>query len=966
MPWWRGVFFALLATAWTGVTAQGTTVLGDLVCGTQVTDPARWTLTVGYAHRIKMRNSTRDQAKMYVAQFPERCVQTYGIGVLDPVNMYKWPDSETPAVFHGYSPTVGRLWHTKQIQSLTHFMIKWADTHGVALFEDLPRQAIFEAYLDGAWVGIPWLLSARSSTHNMTTYARCGIPVPPPWGNMTTYTWKAQSDAMVKLAQCGVKKPMILEECMTHPWLVSILHDRQVYVYEENNPLRSGWRDEAFVDAVFDIVWPFLKAANQTDPDASMVKQWINFHSPIMQQYQQTPIEQWPAIKPTPIPRSDCDIAMSVEGASSHYGGKSSALRLVDSPGSVNSFQSWYWLLSSRIATPEMSLMATDWLYFMTDNNNPVMYQYNVATRNVVPLESVQKRPEMKVLMSSTTGQITDRLKRKGRVINFPGPPSKYIDKFEGNGVVSRFFHDLMFKAELGPHNWDNDTTVHEAIRMARDRAVAMLEYIALPDCTMDNTVLVRNAGQPTKRAEWDPAVADRTCQVSEESLLLLNSSPAAVQSIPCEFGRNGMYVLQSCRPSGGVDAVPAWNGSDVGVECLVTAQSVLPDVAVINCPHDMDNADGSISLWFCAALVVTTLVGVAAVVAVKRSTPILRASSWDWSLCLLVGCSMLAAAAPMLAGERSTGRCRGFTFLVSFGLAVVMGCLFVKLMRVDDIYNSRILQVKMHNLAIPFAAICFVNGALWAWSIGTSDGLRYVPVVDNQVHNLVVAECEYGSAAAVGSWLAFLALLTGVNVYLIRRLLKVPQQFSETPTVAVITAALPLVLAIGGAVAAQATSDKQRGTTFAIVCLFLSVVIAGVYFGLKLVRVFGGGPGGDDAQHDTKLHTAIAGSKGSNHSPAHTGQAYQVNNNNSSNTPVVVVQASRLSDFPRTAAKGDFAASLVKAPTAVSPVAAGTASGSARPSSSAPGGSGSPVSPGSPVATVVRFSPLPGTVTHI
>src|SRR5262245_18069597 len=118
--------------------------------------------------------------------------------------------------------------------------------------------------MDDCWVGVPSQHEPRSFYYNVAAFNACSITHPPPYNDgvfpkpyTSSYTWTHFRDQIVGLARCGVSKPLILEECMSAPWLLSLLHSYGIKLYKGDRRT-CDWRGEKFVNVIYDILWPML------------------------------------------------------------------------------------------------------------------------------------------------------------------------------------------------------------------------------------------------------------------------------------------------------------------------------------------------------------------------------------------------------------------------------------------------------------------------------------------------------------------------------------------------------------------------------------------------------------------------------------------------------------------------------------------------------------------------------------
>jgi hypothetical protein len=867
------------------------------------------TLSVGYAHRLAMRGGVRAQAQLYVKKYPTRTVQTYGIGVLDPRNMWRWPDSDVPAVFELYEMTMAGLQSRGQIASLQSLFFEWAETHGQVLEDDLPRQCIYELNMDNEWYIVPFLLSSRSVTVNTTHWQKvCHMDLPPPYNNTrypppysSNYKWPDFRDQMLQLVQCGVKKPLILEECMTHPWLTALLQNFRINLFAADGKT-SGWRTEAFVDVMYDIVWPWLHQARLLDPAQSMIKQWINWPSPIMQEYDQATWDEWPATKPTPIPRSECNLASAFFGASSHYSPKPGTLpaaemMLVDSPDKVNSFQPWGWAKSARrkpgpnVTTDaqanHLSDMADDWLRFIADYTNPDLFNMDLQNHNIPPFESVRATPQFDALIHGTVrNQINERLLRKGRPLNYPNRPFRNLNNFEGYAVVSRFFHDLMLKpAETGlnPSTWNDETAVRRAIRLCRDRAATLMEELPKRECEFGIDTIATANDKGYLDVDWKPLAKEfapaSDCRVTEASAYLMQLQVDAGEThkpISCVHPDHTLYVLaDDCRqdlshPT--LDAEAQIDAQFVNHTCIETAETwqSLHKVPVVG---GDSSSKSSVTLQFdCpyipghggaknAIITIVTFLYMVQVVCflgivINKDLPAVRAASWRWSIVLLLGLALINTSTLTTIDQRTESRCAAFIGLFAFGFTITLASIYVKLHRIDRIYDDqqtlKVRHITDWHLSVRFAMIVVVNVLLMvAWTVATSSssagggltqGVSLLPPNGNTnrapFRNLVVNACGYGDAGLLGFWLAAALFLMVANVYLTWRIRAVPSKFSENKVLFVLSLSVVPTCVLALPMLSIAQSEYAREVIKAIVAQLLGWSLTLTYFLPKLYFV--------------------------------------------------------------------------------------------------------------------------------
>jgi hypothetical protein len=854
--------------------------IGDTIVGAQapVGPRARLfeTLPVGYAHRLAMRGGVRALAQLYVQKYPKRTVQTYGIGVLDPRNMYRWPDSVVPAVFQVYQMIMAGLWRTGQLASLQSIFTEWAETHGQVLEDDLPRQCIYELNMDSQWFIIPFLLSSRSVTINTTHWSLCHIDLPPPLNDTrypppytTSYTWTHFRDQMLQLIACGVKKPLILEECMTHPWLNALLQNFGVNMYAADGKT-SGWRTERFVDVIYDILWPILHRARLLDPEQSMIKQWINFHSPIMQQYDKASWTDWPDTEPTPIPRSECNLASAFFGASSHYSpgpGKSAApeMKLVDSPGKVNTFQPWGWAKSARrfpgpnvtdqAQADHLSEMADDWLRFIADYSNPALFDMDLANRNIPPFESVRATPEFQALITGTQrAQINERLLRKGRPLNYPNKPFRNINLYEGWAIVSRFLHDLMLKPEetgLNPDTWNDEMAVWRAIRLVRDRAAVLMEELTKPDCEFGRDTVETRGNDGYITIDWKPLAKafspESDCRVTDASLYDMHVHALAGDTrkpISCVHPEHTRYwPADDCTGDLGhpmLDAYPQVELEQINRTCVVTAAtaSSLSSAPVLQfpCPYIPRRSEAAKAILAVVAILLFVQALFFIGVWVFRDLPAVRAASWRWSLVLLVGLMLVNVSALMTSDRRSGDRCVAYLGLLSFGMVMSIASVYVKLHRIDRIHGDQHVIQKViitdADLITRFLLILALNAAfLTIWAVLANPFVHDVSFGGD----LKAAACSYGDPLVLGLWLTFCLLLMAVNIVLTWRIRAVPSKFSENKVLLCLSLSVVPTCVLVLPVLSIADTEYDREIIKAIVSQLLGWTLTSIYFSPKL-----------------------------------------------------------------------------------------------------------------------------------
>jgi len=196
--------------------------------------------------------------------------------------------------------------------------------HAYGLADDIQPAARNDLFIGTCWIAVPRSHEAGSFYFNSKTWTDCGIEFPPPFNDVDypaalpysrTYTHQKWRDQMVKLAQCGVQKPLITQECMITRVFAAVLQsaDPPIPMLDEAGRT-SAWRGPQFVNVTMDIFVPILRAVWRIDPLQTMVQEWINWMGPSMQLYAPTPLAEWKAERPVGLDRSECQLATSVNG----------------------------------------------------------------------------------------------------------------------------------------------------------------------------------------------------------------------------------------------------------------------------------------------------------------------------------------------------------------------------------------------------------------------------------------------------------------------------------------------------------------------------------------------------------------------------------------------------------------------------------------------------------------------------
>jgi hypothetical protein len=848
--------------------------IGDIIYGANISsDPAIQKLnthTAGVAHRIFMRGQVKTLAEKYVAKFPDRMVVTYLLGVLDPAkDMANSPNDLVPVTFQLYSLIAGRLYHMNQLEPLNELSDAWAEKSGSVLSDDFQRMAWTEIQINGDILGTPFLHSTRSMTINTTTYGICGISLPPPFNDTRyplpyskTYTWVEFRDEAVALAQCGVKKPIIMEECMTVPWIQSLLHAFKIYIL--NADLKTcGLRNNKTINIIVDYLVPIFNATRITDTTQSMLKQWINFYSPIMQEYEFTPISQWPSKKPTPIPRSECNLATSIEGMSTHYGGlPKSELQLVVSPDAVNSLQSWFWSMKrsygNHTVTPWQRQMGNDWIemiinYTNVDGSPTPIKLLDLAAKSVPPYLSVRQQPEFYNIYAGVNAtiraKVTEMLNVKGRPLMYPRSLQKHTDQIEGFGAWSRFYHD----AFLGKCPWDpwfDRDSAYKCVEWALSRFCDLIDFIFLPDCTLEKDSTFINIAGGWKIQVFDPTKANITCQESDESRIALASSPMLQQPINCIYPEHSHYELSACDEYSNMFATLVWNDDVVNRTCQITSVSLesLPErktTVKLSCSYIAEKSIIANVIITISSISAILLVAIMLIVALRRKTTSIRASSWLWSEMLLAGCTTLVLIPLTEIGPRTDSTCSSYIIVSALALSVILGSLFVKLFRIALIFKSTILSIvrygdgKLFQLFIIIVTINAVIIASWYFTALSNGFTQRKVLLDETVHGLHITECNYGSTVILIIWFVVIVCLLGLNMYLTRILRKTPEHFNEPQTLYHISMVLGLVCIPVVLISVLVSSDFTRSIFKAVIALLIGITVASVYISGKLYESF-------------------------------------------------------------------------------------------------------------------------------
>ena len=322
---------------------------------------------------------------------------------------------------------------------------------------------------------------------------------------------------------------------------------------------------------------------------------------------------------------------------------------------------------------------------------------------------------------------------------------------------------------------------------------------------------------------------------------------------IACLYPNDTVYHMNACNNHGTVTATASWNPDRVNHTCQVTAVSwqSLPtsyraetSQATVEwaCPYLPIDSTAGKALIIATALVIALLLCVSLVVIHYRRHPVIKASSFTWSLVFLLGAMVLSTSSFTNVGERTHVRCIGFMTLGSMGWVSMLAAITVKKARVYRIYTSLQLRVEtitnvqllpLFLLLVLANVVCLT---IWSLTAGTIVGYSDVQsTIDRPWEMQVEPACSVGNTSLLIVWLALLMVLPSLNVILSWR---VPARFSETYKLSAMAVIMTVCIVVTvSLLLTVVVTEASRSLVKSILGLFLSVVSVTLYFGPLLCR---------------------------------------------------------------------------------------------------------------------------------
>jgi hypothetical protein len=439
-------------------------------------------------------------------------------------------------------------------------------------------------------------------------------------------------------------------------------------------------------------------------------------------------------------------------------------------------------------------------------------------------------------------------------------------------------------------------TQTNACVSWAVDRAATLVEYAMLPSCTIaDDTILVFDKKWALTRPLWDPLRADIYCRLTDRSRREMIIAMDAVEDSPYTVGDTILAKLATWTSSGliapgnntanfttaaealRVSALPACSNSDTewipqgecgadsnqvliavwqpgmgpGLTCQMLLKTAAGDTAKADCDIVEWSSGRGIATAILASLVLFGQLSAGIMTYRRRDTPALRAAAWRWTLVMLLGLALLAAATLTDAGPATAGKCGISIALAGTGVAVLLSAVVVKLGRVSLIFNQNTIKaVSLPDVRlIPRFLIMLIPHfilliALFAKYGPAGDGAdsdlgsaligRNIVVFD-KVGSRQYTECAYEAATPIFAvWLAYALILLCIAIRMTAKAVGVGDTFGENRAL-LLLCALFAVLVVVFVPSAALLRTRQMLLVKLAVFLFFSGSMTIVLFAPKL-----------------------------------------------------------------------------------------------------------------------------------
>ena len=676
-------------------------------------------VSIGYSH-IAFHTQKIALGKGFVNEQMTKGVnislQLMYCGVLDPNNFYKLPVGAIPHSPELNSEVMGINVLKGVIVPITEWMTKNFYTKGYTLQEQIPLQAYSDVSFDNEWYGIPWVADIRGININRTTFATCGLKLPPPlstnWSLPYTESWNWYTfvNYTKALRDCGVLIPYWQIECTTHPFIMAIIQSFGGTLLKTDGT--SNIMSDNVYKATADIIVPMLKYGGP-----EMICVWINCTAPGMKAYLENPGRD--SSIPAYLGQSTCDIPSNQPMGMSMVTGGRSGVSGSATPGRYTPAFYWSLTMSKRAVLDGVQEIVWDWILFNSDFGTDTTFAYNYyKSRNAIPVPlNGRNKPFFQNLVSLSTTWTHNQ--PKGYSMLYPNKANEWLGRFEAEGRLNMYIACLSpWPLPAGP-----GTKVPEghdrSIDYCRKRLHDSINYLALKQCDDDSLSM----------------------------------------------------KLSECTSGGSVgfrDVVAEWDAEKLNISCR-SDETILPTIynTQIQCDYWMGTSSYSMLFKVISTLSVVIQVCAGCIVFIHRTNIRIKARSWVFSEIIFIGCTILASATYTFSGPSTDPSCATGMILFTTGTTLIFGSMTVKTYRIYCIFTQKQIQIVRFSdtkillylliLTIPHIIILlsYIGSGVYMQNLPST-----VLLPRGKVLLFPRTACYYGDDSMLISWSLYWALL--------------------------------------------------------------------------------------------------------------------------------------------------------------------------------------------------------------